>query len=329
MKALNTEEHRALPLSRPLISERSTSSRLRKTTDLTSLISLVNRDSRSFTARSVNRLATQWSRPFKGRQDAHIDEGTLLAWAFPDRVARRRDNRGVYLLKSGQGAVIDTTEPLANEEWLVAAELHDQGANTRIRLAAAISEEQVRELFETQFKTADITVWDKKSESVNAVRRTSFGAITIKELPCRDADEEAVAQALMEGVQQKGVNQLPWSKKAQALRERVSFVARSLPDQGWPLMTDEALTETLKRMASPRLQWHHPLVRPAEAGYASGGRQLPHPARMRHSQVGQACSDTYRGAERFADTAQLRCRTALSAGTYPGGVRIDANTEDR
>ncbi len=244
-----------------IISERSTSSRLRNFADLSALTSYIDRTPRSYAAKSVYRLATQWSRPFKGEQDRHIDEGTLLAWAFPDRVAKRRDNRGIYLLQSGQGATIDTAEPLASEEWLVAAELHDAGANTRIRLAAAISEEQVREIFEPQFTTTDTTTWDKKSESVNAIRRTTFGAITIKESPCRNADEEDVIQALMEGVRQKGVDLLPWSKKAQALRERVTFLSRTLPDQGWPKMTDNVLTETLNEWLAPACngitRWAH------------------------------------------------------------------------
>ncbi len=244
-----------------LISERSTNSRLRNFIDLSALKSFVDRNPRSYAAQSVRRLATQWSRAFKGRQERQIDEGTLLAWAFPDRVAKQRDNRGIYLLQSGQGAIIDPAEPLASESWLVAAELHDQGANTRIRLAAAITAEQIQEMFESQFTTVDIVAWDKRGESVTAVKRTTFGAITIKESPCRDANQEQVTQALMEGVRLKGVDLLPWSKPAQALRERITFLSRTLPDQGWPELTDAALSETLESWLAPACdgitRWSH------------------------------------------------------------------------
>ncbi len=234
-----------------LISERSTSGQLRRITDVAALIAFIAHNAHSRAARSVQRLADQWSAGFKGRQERQIDAGVLLAWAFPDRVARRRGNRGVYLLQSGQGAVLDTAEPLANEEWLVAAELHDEGANTRIRLAAAIAEEQVHSLFEKHFTSCGITEWERRSEAVTSVTRTAFGAIVIREAPCRNPDAVAVTAALMSGVRIKGVDQLPWSKSAQSLRERVTFLSRALPDQGWPVMTDAALAAALDEWLAP------------------------------------------------------------------------------
>ena len=184
-----------------------------------------------------------------------------MAWAFPDRVASKRDNRGIYLLQSGQGALIDTIEPLANEEWLVVAELHDQGANTRIRLAAALDELEINELFSSHFESSATTRWDKLSESVISSSQIKLGAITIKESACQNPDPELVAEALMEGISSKGIDQLPWSKKAQSLRERVTLLSRAMPDQGWPDMSDaalgEALNEWLKPACAGLTRWSH------------------------------------------------------------------------
>ncbi len=245
-----------------LISERSSHAQLREFTDLGRLAEFIERNPRSFAARSVTQLAQQWSHS-AGHSGVRqrITDGALLAWAFPDRVARRRDNRGIYLLQSGQGAVIDTAEPLANEEWLVVAELQDQGANTRIRLAAAIDEKQVHELFSSHFETAAIPRWERRSEAVAATRLTRLGAITIKESPCLEPDPEQMAAALLEGVRIKGIDQLPWSKTAQSLRERVTLLSRALPDQGWPDLSDTALlanlAEWLQPACSGMTRWSH------------------------------------------------------------------------
>lgn len=246
-----------------LISERSSHARLREFTDLSALAEFVERNPSSFPARSVQRLAQQWSHTVAAgnRKRQKIDDGSLLAWAFPDRVARKRDNRGVYLLRSGQGAVIDTAEPLAAEDWLVAVELHDAGANTRIRLAAAIDEAQVHGLFHTHFETATLPHWDKRNECVAATQLTRLGAITIKESPCPEPDPEQMATAMLEGVRSKGIDQLPWSKAAQNLRERVTFLSQALPEQGWPDLSDTALLATLEDWFKPACgsltRWSH------------------------------------------------------------------------
>jgi ATP-dependent helicase HrpB len=245
-----------------VISERGSHAKLRKFTDLSQLIENIGRNPNSFPARSIEKLARQWSASFgRDRKKHAINDGALLAWAFPDRVARKRDNRGIYLLQSGQGALIDSIEPLANEKWLVVAELHDQGANTRIRLAAAIDESEINELFSSHFKTSETTQWDKRSESAVSSSQIKFGAIIIKESACKDPDPELIAEALMEGVRAKGIDQLPWSKKAQSLCQRVTLLNRALPDQGWPDMSDTVLSKTLNEWLKPACaglsRWSH------------------------------------------------------------------------
>ncbi|MFA7172789.1 MAG: ATP-dependent helicase HrpB [Kiritimatiellia bacterium] len=246
-----------------LISERSSHARLREFTDLSALAEFIERNPSSFPARSIRKLAQQWGRGITegNRKQIRMDDGSLLAWAFPDRVARKRDNRGVYLLRSGQGAIIDIAEPLASEDWLVAIELHDAGANTRIRLAAAIDKTQVHQLFRSHFETTTLPHWDKRNECVAATELTRLGAITIKENPCLEPDPEQLAAAVLEGVRSKGIGQLPWSKAAQSLRERVTFLSRALPDQGWPDLSDAALLATLEDWFKPACsgvtRWGH------------------------------------------------------------------------
>ena len=69
-----------------------------------------------------------------------IPLGVLLAFAYPDRIAQRR-NDGRYLLANGRGAVLPELQPLSRSPYLAACELDDAGTESRIRIAAELSAE--------------------------------------------------------------------------------------------------------------------------------------------------------------------------------------------
>jgi ATP-dependent helicase HrpB len=200
-------------------------------------------------ARRVHRLAAHWARPYPPDRAA-IEAGRLLAWAFPDRVARRRDAAGRYLLASGHGATLETSDALAASEWLVAAEVQDAGPDARIRLAAPLSEEEVAEDFAHLLTTDDEIAWDRRSDSVRAVRRVRLGAIVLHEGHLPQPDPEAVRRAFLEGVRQKGVGALPWSTAARGLQARLLFLRRVLGGD-WPDVSDDALAGRLEEWLGP------------------------------------------------------------------------------
>ena len=61
----------------------------------------------------------------------------MLAFAFPDRVARNRGN-GSFVLANGRGAAVDQASALARAPYIAVAELTGTAANGRILLAAPI-----------------------------------------------------------------------------------------------------------------------------------------------------------------------------------------------
>ena len=54
------------------------------------------------------RSSNQWQRDLaqgaRDQADPHRDTGILLAWAYPDRIARARGDAGRYLMSNGSGA---------------------------------------------------------------------------------------------------------------------------------------------------------------------------------------------------------------------------------
>src|SRR5690554_5505030 len=70
---------------------------------------------------------------------AETEVGRVLAEAYPDRIARRRPGTTPrYQLSNGKGAVLREEDPLARQEWLVAADLDGKAREATIYLAAPV-----------------------------------------------------------------------------------------------------------------------------------------------------------------------------------------------
>ncbi|MBB4265960.1 ATP-dependent helicase HrpB [Roseospira visakhapatnamensis] len=184
------------------------------------------------------------------------DPGRLLALAYPDRVARRRDGGppGRVLLSGGRGATLDAADPLAGAAWLAVGAVSDRpGAEARVRLAAPLDEADVRAGRVAPVAAADVIQWSRRDEAVLARRRTTLGALVLRDQPLADPDPAAVTAALLEGVRVLGLESaLPWTPAACSLRARVGFVRHHQGAQaGWPDLSDAALTATLDTWLGP------------------------------------------------------------------------------
>ncbi len=183
---------------------------------------------------------------------AQDDAGTLLALAYPDRVAQRRaGERARFLLRNGRGAELVGAQALADSPFIVAAELDDRRPESRIFLAAALSLEDVRELFGAQVTTEDVVEFDDATDAVRARRRERLGAIILRDVDASSPDPALVRAALLDAVRRRGVSTLPWSDAAARLRERMAFVAHH--DSSWPEVSDDALAASLDDWLAPRL----------------------------------------------------------------------------
>ncbi len=201
----------------------------------------------------AKRLAEQWAHHFPAHDSARIDEGRMLAWAFPDRIARHRGAPGHFLMACGRGATLEPESILAREEWIVAVELRDDGPDARIRLAAAVSQADAVDDNPASIVQEKTVSWDKQVDAVAAVIRTSLGAIPLKSAPLVDPDPSAMARALCEGVRAKGIENLNWTKEARNLQGRIQFLAEARPEDGWPDVSDDALDARLEEWLAPYL----------------------------------------------------------------------------
>jgi len=170
--------------------------------------------------------------------------GLLLGWAYPDRIAMRRGDSPRYLLANGRGAILPEGDFLAREPWLVIAHLDGHPREAKIFLAAALDPEQLASLTEGQTDTGLEVNFNAQTGSVQAFEVIRFGALALKKERIHKPDANTLAQALLEGVKQRGIAKLPWNPHLLQWRERVAFLHRVLPEH-WPDLSDAALARDL------------------------------------------------------------------------------------
>ena len=178
--------------------------------------------------------------------------GALLALAYPDRIGRRRPGTaGRYLLSGGRGAVLPEGDPMANEEFVVVADLDGSAQDSRIFLAAPVRLDEIEELFADRIVDEEIVHWSEREGAVLARRRRRLGALPLEDKPMGTPDTGKVRTAMIEGIRQMGLGALPWSDDLARWRERVAFL-RTL-DEGWPDLSDAALLASLDGWLAPFL----------------------------------------------------------------------------
>ncbi len=192
-----------------------------------------------------------------GRRDDDAPDvartGALLALAYPDRISRRRaGTAGRYLLSGGRGAALPEGDPMANEEFLVVADLDGSTQDSRIFLAAPLTAAEIEELYGERIVDEQVVHWSAREGVVLARRRRRLGAMALEDKPLGRPDPEKVKAALQEGVRQLGLSALPWSDDLAKWRDRIAFL-RGL-DANWPDLSDAALLASLDDWLGPFLE---------------------------------------------------------------------------
>jgi ATP-dependent helicase HrpB len=204
----------------------------------------------------AQRSSALWQRDLRSARDSadpHRASGILLAWAYPDRIAQARGGDGRYLLANGRGARFAEAQSLAKSEYIVAAELDGAEREARIFLAAPIDLDDLTQHFRVLMKeTAEIR-WDERAGALSAKRELRLGALLLESSDIRDADPDAVQQAVLTGLKQVMVAGLPWTKELRQWRARVLLMRQyAVPSPApWPDLSDEALNRTLEEWAAP------------------------------------------------------------------------------
>ncbi|MEO0467796.1 MAG: ATP-dependent helicase HrpB, partial [Pseudomonadota bacterium] len=179
-------------------------------------------------SKALQRQARRWA----GNGIAKGEPAKLLAKAWPDAIARRRNtDDGAFLMAGGEAARIDASDALAMHEWIVVADSMGGARGLRIGMAAAISETDVLSI--TPPESVETARFDPASGKFTARRVSRIGAITLSEQPLPKPSGGAARAALTDAISEHGFTAIGAEDVVAAMCARLDHarsVAADLPE---------------------------------------------------------------------------------------------------
>lgn len=203
------------------------------------------------TVREVARDLKRQNRVTDGDDDIEVT-GRLVALAYPERVARRREGVDArFLMVNGRGARFLHPDPLAREALLALAHLDGEAAEARVFLAAPLGLADLEQDAADRIQREVECHWDDGAGAVVAREVRRLGALVLAERPHR-VDVDQMQAALLTGIRMRGLGVLPWTPALRTWQARVGLLRRVLGEP-WPAVDDASLLASLEDWLAPWL----------------------------------------------------------------------------
>ena len=165
----------------------------------------------------------------------------LLLCAFPDRIAKRReDDNSRYVLRQGRGVRLSAKMHQSGSPYLIAVVV-DKGekAEGTVHLAEPLTEELIRNELAGEIESLRQVVWDKLEGRIIATLEERVGTLTLSVKPVNPPREE-VASVLCEAIRSRTLK-ITFSREALQFQARVRLMREVYPEENWPDLSDDAL----------------------------------------------------------------------------------------
>ncbi len=182
--------------------------------------------------------------------DADLIPRLLLA-AFPDRIARRRDDReSSFVLVQGRGVRFKSVNRLSQSPFIVAVHM-DAGSKGEgvAHIAAALTEEMIRKECGHRIETVRRIEWDRRENRIAAVLEERLGAVLLSAKPFTATDEES--GPILGNLIRTTPDVLTFSEQARQFQGRIGLIAGSFPEESWPDVSNESLLSVPEHWLSP------------------------------------------------------------------------------
>ena len=212
--------------------------------------------------RAARDLVRQVEGPGSASAYGAEDVGVVLAFAYPDRIGRRRPGaEGRFTLANGRGAYFAEPQGLAKQELIVAVDLDDRERDARILLAAPLTRAEIEEHLPERLRRAESVEWSSREQAVVARRTLQLDSIVLEEKPLPEIPVEAARAAMLVGIRELGIGALSWTREARDLQARIEFVRKLHGPDGsepkaansWPAVSDADLAATVETWLAPWL----------------------------------------------------------------------------
>ncbi len=182
------------------------------------------------------------------------DAARLLLAAYPDRIARQReDDSDRYLLANGRGARLSPKSGVRNRPYILAVQV-DAGTKGEwfIHLACALSPGLIRAECCERIETRRKVTWDTGLERLAAWEEEGLGSVILSRRPSVPVDDEAIP-LLLAAISDSSLELLNWSSTARQLQGRARLLRQAFPEEEWPDIDDDWLLKNLPEWLEPFL----------------------------------------------------------------------------
>lgn len=190
----------------------------------------------------IAQIAQEYRKLLQVKEDNHPVApeavGSLIASAYPERIAMALDNIGNFRLSGGQSLFIDKEDPMATHTWLAIASLNSAGHKSRVFLSAPVSIDDLPTSIYTNIS------WDSKAGMVRMQRESRIGQLIIDTHPIHDADKEQIIAIICSAVKKDGLSMFDWNEQVKRLQQRVAKIKQWHPEMNVPDLSTEHLMAT-------------------------------------------------------------------------------------
>lgn len=198
----------------------------------------------------IARIAEEYKRMMHAGDSSHSEYGVgvspkevgaLVAYAYPERIAKAWDNNGAFRLASGDNVRIDMTDSLSAHQWIAIASANiSSNASGRVFMAAPLDVSDINGLASER----DNVSWDSKELRVLMQHERRIGKVLIDAKPIHDAPKGDVTSIICQAAKKDGLSMFDWNEDVQRLQRRVAKVAEWHPELGMPDVSTEHLMQS-------------------------------------------------------------------------------------
>lgn len=190
----------------------------------------------------IAQIAQEYRKLLQVKEDNHPVApeavGSLIASAYPERIAMALDNIGNFRLSGGQPLFIDRNDPMSTHTWLAIASLNAVGKKGKVFLSAPVN---INDLPTSTYTNIS---WDSKAGTVRMQRESRIGMLVIESKPIQDADKEQIIAIICSAVKKDGLSMFDWNEQVKRLQQRVAKIKQWHPEKDVPDLSTEHLMKT-------------------------------------------------------------------------------------
>jgi ATP-dependent helicase HrpB len=178
------------------------------------------------------------------------DAGTLLTYAYPERIANSQGSRSYrYQLANSHVIKIDREDDLAGDGWLVLAKMNARDHVGKAFLGAAINPQDLSD----RVIEKEVIKWNEKERKLICETQMRVGSLVLSSSPIADPSTGKIKSALHKAIQKSKGQLLNFDENYHQFMARVHWIKQADANINLPDLDIDSLIKDMNRWLDPYL----------------------------------------------------------------------------